>query len=329
MKNRIPGFLTRNNVTQAFYALLIFAVLSSIFVPRFLRSDNLYNLIRQGSLIFSFSIGMAVTMLLAGLDLSIGAVGALSTVFAAVFITQGNSPAGVILCLFIGVICGCLSGIAISKLLIPPFIMTFGMMKIANGIALNFTKGESIYGFSESFRFLGIGNIFGIPVPIIISLILLIVMHLFITNTVYGKSFYAIGANRQSAYLSGLQKDRIIIIGYGISGLLSAFAGLLYIARLGSAEGTMGGDWPLQAIAACVLGGVSFSGGEGSIAGLWLGAMSVAIIYNVLNLLGISPSWQQFVIGFIIIFIIALNNIRNRFVQKKQMMDNLKFIETK
>jgi ribose transport system permease protein len=305
---------------QGFTTFLILFFLAAIFVPRFTVSLNLINVFRQGALVFSFSIGMTLAMLIGGLDLSIGAVASLATVYAATFIRDGNVLTGILVGLGIGLVCGVFNGTIISKFKLPHFIMTYGMMKVANGLALNYTKGEFIYGFSNSFRWLGIGRIGIIPVPVIISTILLLVF-LFVTyRTVLGRSIYAIGDSNKAALFSGIPVDRTIIYTYGLSGLLSALAGIIFIARLGSAEGVMGEDWPLQAIAACVLGGTSFAGGEGSVRGTAFGALSVAIIYNILNLLGVAPSWQHFVVGFVIVAVVSFNFIGKKITERKKLV---------
>ncbi|MCJ7788804.1 MAG: ABC transporter permease [Candidatus Atribacteria bacterium] len=305
---------------QAFTTFLSFFILASIFVPRFLQTMNLINIFRQGALIFSFSVAMTLCMLIGGLDLSVGAVASLSAVYAATFIRSGNIFTGILVGLIIGMVCGIFNGIIISKFKLPHFIMTYGMLKVAQGLALNYTKGEFISGFSDSFRWLGISKIGFIPIPVIISMILLIIF-LFITyRTVLGRSIYAVGANNKAALFSGIPVDRTIIYIYGLSGLLSAFAGIIFIARLGSATGIMGETWPLQAIAAVVLGGTSFSGGEGSIGGTAFGAMSIAIIYNILNLLGISTSWQNFVVGFVIVIMVTFNIIGEKIVGRRKLL---------
>ncbi len=305
---------------QGFTTFLLLFILAAIFVPRFTISLNLVNVFRQGALIFSFSIGMTLAMLIGGLDLSIGAVASLSTVYAATFIRDGNVIIGIIVGLGIGLACGVFNGTIISKFKLPHFIMTYGMMKVANGLALNYTRGEFIYGFSDSFRWIGIGRVGIIPVPVIISTVLLVTFLFISYRTVLGRSIYAIGDSNKAALFSGIPVDRNTIYTYGLSGLLSAMGGIIFIARLGSAEGVMGETWPLQAIAACVLGGTSFAGGEGSVSGTAFGALSVAIIYNILNLLGVAPSWQHFVVGFVIVAVVSFNFIGKKITERRKLV---------
>lgn len=321
------SFFDQANIYQAVFTFVFLFLIGAIFVPRFLTGANMINVVRQAALTLMFSFGMSLTMLLAGLDLSIGAIGALSSVLAAGFIKNGDVMTGLIIALGVGLLFGALNGGTIAFLKVPPFIMTFGMMKIANGLALNHTNGEAIYGFPESFRALGFGSVLGIPMPVVISAVVLILLHLLLFRTVTGHSIYAIGDNRNAARFSGIPVRKTITLTYAISGLLAGVAGAVYIARLGSAEAIMGSNWPLQAIAASVLGGVSFGGGKGSVVGTAIGALCVAMIYNVMNLLGVSPSWQIFVVGFVIILVISFDFVRTKMDARVFVKNQLTKIE--
>lgn len=324
LMNNIKKVVRLTGMNQAFFTFVLFLLMGTMFIDRFTTSTNLINVFRQGALIFSFSIGMTVTMLLSGLDLSIGAVGALSSVIAATFIKTGNVMLGVMVGLLIGTVLGLMSGVAIARFGVPSFIMTFSMMKIANGLSLEFTQGQAIYGFSNSFRFLGIGDVGPFPMPLVINFFILLFLAFVLSKTVFGRSVYAVGNSRNAAKFSGISYQFTIASGYAIAGFFSAFAGLLLIARLGSAEGIMGEGWPRQAIAASVLGGVSFAGGKGSIVGTAFGALCVAILYNILNLLGVESSWQEFFLGFIILSVISLDCIKTMWVKKRDVAKRLK-----
>ncbi len=295
---------------QGFSIFIILFVAALLFVPRFGNSLNLMNVMRQGALIFCFSIGMTMVMILGGLDLSIGAVAALSSVLAATFIKNNQIVLGVLIGLGTGLAIGVISGTVIARFKLPHFIMTYGMMQIANGLTLNYTKGESIYGLPDSFRFLGIGFLGAIPVPVICGIALLIIFAFAMNRTILGRSIYAVGDSQTAAAFSAISVKQTIIATYALSGLLSSITGIIYTARLGSAEGVMGQDWAMQAIAAAVLGGTSFAGGEGSVSGTAFGAIAVAILYNILNLVGFSPSWQKFAIGFVIVMTVTCNYLQ-------------------
>ena len=324
LMKHVRKIIRLSGTNQAFFTFILFMLIGTLFIDRFTTSTNLINVFRQGALIFSFSVGMTITMLLSGLDLSIGAVGALSSVIAATIIKTGNVFLGVMVGLMIGTMLGLMSGVAIARFGVPSFIMTFSMMKIANGLALEFTQGQSIYGFGNSFRFLGIGDVGPFPMPLVINFIILLILAFILSKTIYGRSVYAVGNSRNAAKFSGISYQFTITAGYAIAGFFSAFAGLLLIARLGSAEGIMGEGWPRQAIAASVLGGVSFAGGKGSIVGTAFGALCVAILYNVLNLLGVESSWQEFFLGFIILSVISLDCMKTIWMKKRDVTKRLK-----
>jgi ribose/xylose/arabinose/galactoside ABC-type transport system permease subunit len=301
---------------QGLVVLVALFLLSAVLVSSFFSKDNLINVVRQGSLIFAYASAMSLAMLIGGLDLSVGSVGALAGAAAATQIVLGNHVAGVIFGIGVGVLCGLFSGFIIGTLKVPHFIMTYGMMQIARGLTLMVTGGKNIYGFADSFRVIGVGTIGVIPVPVFIVTALMLVLVFLTTRTVYGRALYAVGSNQTSAKFSGIQVKRHVLITYAVCGGLSAFAGIIYIARMGSAEPIMGEDWALTAIAASVIGGTTFRGGEGAILQTFFGALSIAIIYNILSLLNVTSSWQQFAIGSIIIVSILFNKFKSKVMDR-------------
>jgi len=300
---------------QGLVVLFLIGTFSVIFVDGFVSRPNLINVFRQGSLLFSFSLAMAIAMLVGGLNLSIGSVGALAGVVAATQLTLGNDILGITLGLVVGLLSGLFIGFIIGVFRVPHFIMTYGMMKIGQGLTLIVTGGKNIYGFSDSFRFLGVGFIGNIPFPLILILVILIVFIFIMGNTVLGRSIYSVGSNPEASRFSGIPTKKILLVTYGLSGLMAAVAGILFISRMGSAEPIMGQDWPLTAIAASVIGGTTFDGGEGSVLQTFFGAITVAIIYNILNLFGVSSSWQQLAIGSIIILSILFNKYKTKLLK--------------
>jgi len=289
----------------------VFAV-AAIFVPRFIHPMNMINLIRHIFLLCLLGYGMSLSMMIGGLDLSIGSVAALSSVFAATVIATGNVFLGVLTGIAIGGVLGFLNGFMISKFKLPDFIMTFSMMYIARGLALTYTQGQAIYNFPDSFTWLGKGFLWHIPVPAILSLGVLAIMIFLLHKTVFGRGLYAVGAGKEAARYTGINVRKKITQVYALSGLLAGLAGLIFISRLNSASAEMGENWPLEAIAVCVIGGVSFSGGEGKIVGLLLGGVVMAVISNCINLLGIPPRFQDFFTGFVIIVAVAVDHYTKR-----------------
>jgi ribose transport system permease protein len=304
---------------QGLSILIIITVVSTLFVPNFNGRANYVNVIRQGCLLFSFSLAMTLAMIVGGLNLSIGGVGALTGAVAAVFIRDGSIFVGISLGLATGLILGIITGFVIGRFGIPHFIMTYGMMQVGNGLTLNITGGKSIFPFPEAFRQFGIGFIGFIPVPVIVVVIMLLVFAFIMRRTTLGRSIYAVGSNKTAARFSAINVNRMYLYAYGFGGIMASVAGLLFISRMGSAEGIMGQLWPLQAIASSVIGGATFAGGEGSVTQTFFGAMSVAVIYNILNLLGISSAWQQFAVGLIIIASILFNQGKTAVLARTQV----------
>lgn len=299
----------RFSSTYLYRLLGVFLILlvASLLVPRFLHINNISNLIRQIFLLTLISYGVSLSLLIKGIDLSVGAVAALSTCVAANFISNGNVAFGIIAGLLMGGLCGFANGILITKFMIPDFITTFSMMYIARGLAFTYTKGGSIYSFPKVFTNFGKGFIGSVPVPVVISIFLMIILYFILKKTVFGKEIYATGVNKKAAIYSGVRTDRVIIKVYTIAGILAGLAGLVFIARLNSADAVLGETWSLQAVAACIIGGITFEGGKGSVLGLIIGALVISVINNCINLLGIPSRFQDFFLGFMIICVVSLD----------------------
>ncbi len=293
-------------------ALAVIIGAAYLLVPRFLSYTNIVNLVRQTFLFTLISYGMALSMLVAGLDLSVGSVAALSSCLAATFIAQGNVLWGVLAGLSVGGLCGLVNGLLVAGFKLPDLIMTFSMMFIARGLAMTYMQGESIYGYPKSFTWVAKSFLGPIPAPVIVSALLMAILYLLLNRTTFGRATYAVGAGKEAARFSGLSVPRKLIQIYTISGLLAGLSGLIYIARMNSAEAEMGVLWPLEAIAVCVIGGISFTGGEGNILGLLLGGIMMAIINNCLNLMGIPSRFQDFFVGFVIILAVAIDHYSKR-----------------
>ena len=278
------------------------------FVPRFGTESNLINLLRQAFLLTLIASGVSLSMLAAGLDLSIGSVAALSSCLAASLIVNGHVLLGVLAGLLGGALGGLVNGVMIAKLKLPFFIMTFSMMFIVRGLALTYTQGTSIHGFPGGFTWLGKSFLGPVPMPVILSAVVIGSLHLLLTKTTFGRITYAVGANAEAARFSGLPVDRNLIQVYSLSGLLAGLAGLIYIARLNAADADLGMLWPLEGIAVAVIGGIAFSGGEGNVLGLILGGIVMAVVGNCVNLLGLPARFQDFFIGFVIILVVLIDH---------------------
>lgn len=309
MKERVRNFdLDKMRQFGTFFGLVGLCILFSILSPYFFTTSNLLNVAQQSAIIAVISVGMTFVIITAGIDLSVGSVLAFSGVVMASVLQSGlPMPIGILVGLFVGFGCGLVNGLLVTYGNIPPFIATLGMMSIARGAGLWYTDGRPISGFDDSFRFLATGEVFQIPVPVIIMLVVYAIAHFVLTRTKMGRYTYAIGGNEKAAILSGINIKLYLNVIYGIAGLLSALAAVMLTARLNSAQPIAGMMYELDAIAATVIGGTSLFGGKGTVIGTLIGALIIGVLRNGLNLLGVSSFIQQIVIGSVIIGAILLD----------------------
>lgn len=290
-------FVAVSRLTAIVAIVVVLAMLS----PQFLTWGNFVNVTRQASLQFLIAAGLTVVVLTGGIDLAIGAILGLAACMSASLISQGHLAWGVASALLVGLACGGANGLLITYGRIPAFIATYGMLWIAHGLGYVFMRGEVIYGLPAGFRTIGAGFVGPIPVPVIVAVALLVVLHVMLHKTVLGRSIYAIGGNPNAARLSGMPVKRRLVVVYALSGLLSGFAALVVIARINAADSSLGEDLLLPAIAAVCLGGTSLFGGVGGIVGTAVGSLILALVVNGMNLLGVATFWQNGVTGGIIL----------------------------
>lgn len=287
------------------FSLFLICAVLTLASDRFLTVDNLLNVLRQASINGVISIGMMLVILTRGLDLSVGSVLALSTVIAADLLAQGTvDPFGaIVVALIVGGLAGAVNGALVTWIRIPPFIATLGMMTFARGAALQYTGGTPITGLgeqAEGFRFLGSAEVAGLPVPIIIALLVYLITYLVLNHVPFGQFIYAMGNNEEAAFLSGLPNRRIKMFVYIVSGMCAALAGVILVGRLNSAQPTAGVAFEFDAIAAVVVGGTSFEGGEGTVFGTLIGVLIIAVLNNGLNLLQVPSFYQDIASGVVI-----------------------------
>ena len=263
------------------------------------------------------SVGMTFVILVGGIDLSVGSVLALCAVIAGTIITKETLPAweaillSILASLGIGSLCGFLNGWITERWKIPPFITTLGMMNVARGAALQITKAQVIYNFPAIFNTFGAIQILNIiPMIFIVALILVILGSVVLKSTVFGRFVFTIGNNEEAVRLSGHNTSIYKIIAFTISGLMVGIAAILYNARLTVADGAIGGGFELNAIAAVIIGGTSFSGGKGSMLGTFLGACLMGVLNNGLLLLGVSTFIRQMVTGIVIVVAVIIDTYR-------------------
>lgn len=270
--------------------------------------SNLLNVVQQTTIVAIIAVGMTFVIITGGIDLSVGSVLAFSGVVMASLLQQGIPlPIALMAGLGAGFFCGLLNGLLITIGRLPPFISTLGMMSIARGAALVFTQGRPVSGFSDNFRQIAVGEVFHIPVPVIIMSVIYLIAYFILTKTKLGRYTYAIGGNEEAAILSGVNVRLYKTLVYGICGMLSGLTAIILTARLNSAQPIAGIMYELDAIAATVIGGTSLTGGEGTIFGTLIGALIIGVLRNGLNLLDISSFVQQIVIGSVIIIAVLFD----------------------
>ena len=283
--------------------LLVLIVVSSFLSPYFLTVDNLFNVLRQWTMVGLIAVGLTFVIISGGIDLSGGAVLALATVVGALAAPVVGTVGMIFVVLLVGAVCGYINGAVITWGKVPPFVATLGMMTAARGLALIMSEGRTISAeLAPSFTFaFGRGYLGPIPMPVLLAGIVFIVAAVALKYTVYGRHVCLVGDNPVGAHRSGIQVDGVIRSVYTLHGVLAAMAGLLFLGRLGVGEPTGGMLFELSAIAAVVIGGTPFVGGVGSVLLTFVGLMVIGLTYNILNLLSVSPYAQDFARGVIIV----------------------------
>jgi ribose/xylose/arabinose/galactoside ABC-type transport system permease subunit len=296
---------------QRYGLLLSFLLLCTVLTfasDRFLTPDNLVNILRQSTINGIISIGMMMVIVTRGIDLSVGSVLALATVMTADMLQQGWSAWNALLfCLIIGGLLGMVNGLLVAWIRIPPFIATLGMMTFARGLALSYSQGQPITGLGDAFRTIGTGFIGPVPMPIVVAGLVLLGSYVLLNHTALGRQIFALGDNEQASYLTGLPVRQITMFVYVAAGALYALAGAILIARLNSAQPTGGVGFEFDAIAAVVVGGTSFEGGEGTLLGTLVGVLIIAVLSNGLNLLNVPSFYQSVVQGAVIALALLLH----------------------
>ena len=306
--------------------LIFLVVLMAVFAilePRFLTPLNLFNVMRQVSIVGLLAVGMTFVILTAGIDLSVGSLLALCGLAAAAVakgglenrfaVGSGAEAAGygwelaLLAALAVGLAGGFLQGFAITRLKVPPFVVTLGGMSAFRGAALLVAGGGPISGFTPDYTWWGQGRIGPVPVPVIIFIAFAILAHVVLHYTRYGRQVYAVGGNPEAARLSGLNVRRVTLSVYVIMGFFAGLGAFVLSARLNSAEAVAGTGYELTVIASVVIGGTSLFGGAGSIFGTVIGTILIGVLLNGLVLMNVSSYIQQIIIGIIIVLAVAFD----------------------
>lgn len=300
-------------------AILVGAIALALAVATdgFATSANLLNVLRQASLMFLLASGLTLVILSGGFDLSIAANMTLSACLAAGAMKSGGSPMlAVATALLCGTSIGLLNGLAVTFLRLPPFLATYGMLWVVQGLAFHYMGGNEIFGFPEGFRALGTGFWWHVPLPVYMMLFVLIGGTVVTACLNFGREIYAIGANAEAARLSGIPVRRRRIAVYTISGLMAGIAAIVFLARVNAADSAMGEPVLLPAIAAILIGGASLFGGAGSLLGTVFGCVILALVIDGMNLLNLNANWQPLVVGAVLLIAVLADALGRRRAEK-------------
>lgn len=292
----------------ALVGLLVLVLLAALLSPHFLSWLNLFNILRQWSMVGLIAVGLTFVIIAGGIDLSGGALVAMCAVIGAVLVPVLGPALGLLAVLLAGLAAGGVSGAVITWGGVPPFIATLGMMTIARGIALFLSDGRTLpVTLPPALRFwLGQGYFGVVPAPVILAAGVFVAAGLVLRLTPYGRSVAFVGDNAAAAHRCGIDVARVRRSVYALHGVLAACAGLLFIGRLGVGDPTAGLLFELSGIAAVVIGGTPFTGGTGSIAATAIGLLVIGVTYNILNLLSVSPYAQDIARGVIIVVAVLI-----------------------
>lgn len=296
-------------------ALVVIFIASCFLSKYFLTSFNMMIVARELAFIGLITVGQSMLMVLGELDLSLGTISGLCGMIGGVLmVEEGWNPASAFaVCLAFGIVFGLCNGILVTQLKLHSLVLTIGMAGVYGGANLVLTKGIAITGIPDSIAILGRGEVLFFPVPFLVMLPLLALAAFVMLKTPFGRYMYAIGNNAPAAIMLGVKVNYIRIVVFAVAGFLASLAGMLMVARLGTAQPSIGDQWVLPPIAAAVIGGVATTGGVGGPIGAVLGAVIIGIIENIIVLFGISPYWQSVVSGAVVVLAISFDSVSRQY----------------
>jgi ribose transport system permease protein len=293
--------------------LVALVILMSVMAPNFNRVDNLLNIARSISVNAILAAGLTFVILTGGIDLSVGSIVAVSGVVAVVAAIAGwPAPMAILAGMAVGAACGLVNGALTAYLALAPFIVTLGTMTFLRGLAYTITEGQPIVSSDLNFRAMGNGYLGGIPIPVLVMLVVYVVAWFVLERTRYGRHVYAVGGNAQAAKLAGVRVNRVTTSVYVAAGACAGLAGVIFAARVISAQPTAGTGYELDAIAAVVLGGTSLAGGRGRIIGTLVGSVILGVLSTGLILLNVPFFTQLLIKGVVIILAVAIDSLKQR-----------------
>lgn len=299
--------------------LVLLVIVFSILSPNFLSLKNLMNICTQNAYFLIAAIGVAMIMISGNCDLSVGQMISVVGVCVAIFMQRFGLPVPVAILLGLGLggAMGCFNGFASNLLKIHPMIVTLATMTIYEGISYTISKSQSFYNFPNSYKLIGQGYIGVVSVPVIIAIVIALLVHFILEKTCFGRFIYASGGNAEAARLAGINTKSIRMIVFALGGVLFAISSVILTARGGSANSTIGPGTEFDAITACVLGGISFVGGEGNVKGVVVGCLILGVLSNGMQLVGLNVYIQFIVKGIILMLSIGYDTLQKQDKVKK------------
>lgn len=325
-RHKIKQLLSDHSQEAALIAIiLVVGILVQIRTEgSFLKGSNLNELMRETSMLLMVSIGMMTVIVSGGIDLSVGSVMGLAGMISVLVLRDHRETPVFVLFLIaaaVGLLCGILTGFVVAKLRIFPLIGTLGTCDILRGVIYLFSKGEwvSQSDMTEEFLTISTSSFLGINYMVWFAVVVIVFGYIFMGRTRFGRRIYAVGNSESNARISGINTERTKWIAYIISGVIAGVAGLLWVCKYGCAQGTTATGFELNVIAAVVLGGVSITGGSGSVIGVVLGALLFGMLNNILPLIQVSPFWQRAIRGAVILISVVINALVSRRAERKAL----------
>ena len=313
-----PFFIWLKRNMAAMIALVFLCIVLSVTTDTFLVKNNLFSVLRQVCVNCFIAFGITCVLICGGIDLSVGSVVAAAGVIA---VRCANAGFPLIICILVpllfGAVIGFFNGYVISHTTLPPFIVTLSTQIIVRGISYILTGGQPAQSNNEIFNNMGVGSVFGIPIPVVFVIVSFIILYFIMNRTSFGRHVYATGGNKEAAKYAGVDTKWIQVRVFIISGAMAALAGVVLAARLYSGQPSVGEGFERDAIAASVLGGTSFNGGIGTLGGTVIGVLIIGVLNNGMNLLKINSYWQFVVKGIVILGAVYVDYLKKRGSLKK------------
>ena len=295
-------------------ALVVLTLALSLAADNFLSAYNVAVVFRQAAFVGLVALGQTLVLLVGGIDLSVGAAAGLSAIVGSIALTQwGLHPYLVIpFTMLFGLCLGLINGALVGGLGLNPFIVTLATWEIFAGMTLVITQGYPIRPLGPAFQVFGKGEVFGVPVPVLLFFLAGLVLIWMLRQTRFGRDIFAVGGNRDAAVLAGIRVKAVEFAAFGLAGMFAALAGILFASRMDAGQPSVGEGWLMGAITAAILGGTSLRGGQGSIVGTILGALLLAVLANGTVLLNVSGYWQRVIVGFVVLIAVLVDLLRRR-----------------